>query len=187
MPQINHFGIIAPYYDRIFGGDHLQFWKRLLELPVSGKILDLGGGTGRVSQLIRCGTCQIFVVDETFNMLRQVAQKAELYPIGSASENLPFTDESLERVLMVDALHHVADQKKTAKEMWRVLKPGGRILIEEPDIRHFSVKILALMEKLLLMRSHFLTPLKISELFPDASGHCFIDTDQGTAYILIQK
>ena len=47
---------------------------------------------------------------------------------------------------MVDALHHVADQEATIRELWRLLKPGGRIIIEEPDIRRFEVKLLALIE-----------------------------------------
>ena len=59
---------------------------------------------------------------------------------------------------MVDALHHVIHQGQTAREMYRVLKPGGRIVIEEPDIRKFGVKLIAVAEKLLLMRSHFLSP-----------------------------
>ena len=59
---------------------------------------------------------------------------------------------------MVDALHHVINHGQTAREMYRVLKPGGRIVIEEPDIRSFYVKLIAVAEKLLLMRSHFLSP-----------------------------
>ena len=46
-----------------------------------------------------------------------------------------------------------------------VLKPGGSIVIEEPDIRKFTVKLIALAEKITLMRSHFLSPDKIAGLF----------------------
>ncbi len=57
---------------------------------------------------------------------------------------------------MVNALHHVCNQQETVNELWRTLQPGGRIVIEEPDVRTFAVKLFALGEKLALMRSHFL-------------------------------
>ncbi len=56
---------------------------------------------------------------------------------------------------MMDALHHMSFQKQAIGELWRVLKPGGRIVIIEPDIRRFVVKLIAIGEKIILMESHF--------------------------------
>ncbi len=61
----------------------------------------------------------------------------------------------------MDAFHHFADQPIALNELWRVLRPGGMLMIEEPDISHLSVKLIALLEKALLMQSTF---LKSSEL-----------------------
>lgn len=108
-----------------------------------------------------------------------------LMPVCSGSESLPFAENSFERVIMVDALHHVIDHAESAKEMFRVLKPGGVLVIEEPDIRTFGVKIIALAEKFLLMRSHFLTPDQIVELF--SSGEKKIKVEDGTTWVVIRK
>lgn len=86
---------------------------------------------------------------------------------------------------MVDALHHVIDHADSAREMLRVLKPGGVLVIEEPDIRTFGVKLIALAEKLLLMRSHFLAPNEIAKLF--AEGEKSIRAEDGTAWVIIKK
>jgi demethylmenaquinone methyltransferase/2-methoxy-6-polyprenyl-1,4-benzoquinol methylase len=86
---------------------------------------------------------------------------------------------------MVDALHHVIDHAHTAREMYRVLKPGGILVIEEPDIRTFGVKLIAIAEKLLLMRSHFIAPDEIVKLF--SSGEKQIKAEDGTAWIIIKK
>ena len=86
---------------------------------------------------------------------------------------------------MVDALHHVIDHAYTAREMFRVLKPGGVLVIEEPDIRTFGVKLIAIAEKLLLMRSHFLAPDAILKLFSD--GEKQIKVVDGTAWVIIKK
>jgi demethylmenaquinone methyltransferase/2-methoxy-6-polyprenyl-1,4-benzoquinol methylase len=87
----------------------------------------------------------------------------------------------------VDALHHVIDHAATARELWRVLKPGGRILIEEPDIRTFSAKMVALAEKLALMRSHFISPTRIAGLFPYPEASLRVERDRFNAWIIVNK
>ncbi len=88
---------------------------------------------------------------------------------------------------MIDALHHVADQQQTANELWRVVKPGGMIIIEEPDVRRISVKFVALFEKLALMRSHFLTPPRILALFQAQGVKSRIVVDGFNAWVVIEK
>jgi len=66
------------------------------------------------------------------------------------------------------------------------VKPGGRIIIEEPDIRNFRVKLLALGEKLALMRSHFLSPQQIFSLF-DNEAMKRIVVDGWTAWLVIEN
>ena len=69
--------------------------------------------------------------------------------------------------------------------MFRVLKPGGVLVIEEPDIRTFGVKLIALAEKLLLMRSHFLAPDGIMKLFD--VGEIETKSADGTAWVIVKK
>jgi demethylmenaquinone methyltransferase/2-methoxy-6-polyprenyl-1,4-benzoquinol methylase len=110
-----------------------------------------------------------------------------LRPVCSRTEKLPFADGTFARIIMVDALHHVIDQRETLDELWRLLQPGGRLVIEEPDLRLFGVKLLAIAEKLALMRSHFLSPPHIAELlnYPDARVH--IETSSFNAWVIAKK
>ena len=88
---------------------------------------------------------------------------------------------------MVDALHHVCDQEHTAAELWRALKPGGRLVIEEPDVRTGIVKLVALFEKLALMRSHFLSPPQIAALFEWDDAQVEIVTEGHTSWVVVDK
>jgi demethylmenaquinone methyltransferase/2-methoxy-6-polyprenyl-1,4-benzoquinol methylase len=164
MP-FDHFGFIAPLYNRLTVYGSLDKLVEAADLPTEGRLLDVGGGTGRVASALRDHAREVIVADLSPGMLRFASSKPGLQAVAAFSERLPFPDESFQRAIMVDALHHVVDQNETARELLRVLMPGGRIVIEEPDLQAFGVRVIALVEKLLLMRSHFLYPNQIKSLF----------------------
>jgi len=184
MP-FDHFDFIAPIYNRVGAYSALDTMLELGAFPVSGRLLDVGGGTGRVASALRDKVDQIVIADVSLGMLSFAASKPGLQTAAAYSEHLPFSDSSFDRIVMVDAMHHVVHQADTARELFRLLKPGGRIVIEEPDIRAFGVKLIALGEKLLLMRSHFLAPEQIAKLFP--SGDSEIKTKESSAWVIIKK
>jgi ubiquinone/menaquinone biosynthesis C-methylase UbiE len=110
-----------------------------------------------------------------------------LVAICAPGEHLPFPSGSFDRILMVDAFHHVLDQGRTIDELWRVLQPGGRILIIEPDIHQFIVRLIALGEKILLMRSHFLSHEKITSLFNGKNARARVVKSMNNVMVLVEK
>jgi ubiquinone/menaquinone biosynthesis C-methylase UbiE len=189
--NFDHFSAIAPIYARVTYSKK-DMMREVASLPVSGRLLDIGGGTGRVASAIKEYVDEIVIADVSFGMLvyspradSSTGSKLCFRPVCGASETLPFADNSFERVIMVDALHHVIHHAHSAHEMFRVLKPGGVLVIEEPDIRTFGVKLIAIAEKLLLMRSHFLAPDAIMKLFD--AGEKEIRAADGTAWVIVKK
>ena len=118
-------------------------------------------------------------------MLEKSQHKNGLLPVNSHTEVLPFPNNFFDRIIMIDALHHVCNQQKTANELFRVLKSGGRIVIEEPNINFWGVKLVALAEKISMMRSHFLKPEAISSLF--LQGVTNIIHEDYNSWIIIDK
>ena len=159
----------------------------IIKLPIDGYLLDAGGGTGRVGQFLRDYVKDIVIADLSLEMLYQAKRKGGMHVIGSQTERLPFPAESFDRVIMIDAFHHVQNQQHTVQDIWRVLRPGGRVVIEEPNIKKFSVKLIAIAEKLALMRSHFMNPERISDLFPQASSSIKLKHDGFNSWIIIDK
>ena len=163
--MIDHFDLIASIYDRFIGIQDHAHLKELLKLPTDGWVLDAAGGTGRVSQQFNSMAGNLVVCDLSQKMLRNAQEKGKLLPTRSHIERLPFSDETFDRILIVDSIHHLCNPQEAISDMLRVLKPGGRMVIEEPDIHHFAVKLVAIAEKLLLMRSHFYTIEQIKKMF----------------------
>jgi len=186
--MLHHFDHLAPFYDRLLGRPKLAVLRALLALPIGGLMLDEGGGTARVSYLLRNHVGGVVIADISLPMLRQAKRKGSLWTVKSDAGRLPFCDETFERVLVVDAFHHFADQEHSMGEMIRVLKKGGRMLVEEPDVSRWAVKVAALGERLMLMKSRFLPPPSILELFArhGLSAHV-AESDRFRVWIVADK
>jgi len=183
----DHFGFLAPFYEFFIPPKTSPEFIAEVNFPEGGLLLDAGGGTGRVAQFFHGQSRLIVVADESRSMLQEAVKKAGLCGVCAAAENLPFSPHTFDRVVMVDALHHVADQAAACGELWRIVKPGGRVVIEEPDIRSFWVRLIALAEKLALMRSHFLSPPQIVALFHFSGAGVRTGGSNATALIVVKK
>jgi len=162
--MIHHFDYLARIYDLFAGKPNLTVLRDLLALPIRGWMLDEGGGTGRVSYPFLSQAGGVVIADASFPMLREARRKGRLSTVKSLAESLPFSDQCFERILVVDAFHHFHDPHSSMGELSRVLKQGGRLVIEEPDLRRWTVKAAALAERLMLMKSRFLSPFSILDM-----------------------
>ena len=148
-------------YDRL--ADHYGQHRRLhpdvlAELIARGgltdasRVLEIGCGTGNYITAIAEETGAICTgVDPSREMLRLAASDAGLprnrksaaarsvtYLPGRA-EDLPLPDRQFDLVYSVDVIHHIEDRDAAAREMLRVLKPGGLAMVvteSEDDLRH---------------------------------------------------
>ena len=187
MAKFDHFNLISPIYDWVFKRRNNHKLSELLGLTPHHILLDIGGGTGRVASHFVATSDHTFVADAAVKMLRE-AQKKGISTINVHSERLPFCNYAFDRIIMVDAFHHVIDQQATLDEIWRTLTPGGRLVIEEPDINNFFVKLIALGEKLLLMRSKFIKPQDILAMvsYNDVKN-IQLCSEKGIAWAIIDK
>lgn len=188
MPNNFLFDLLGPFYDHVIGPKEPEALREALNLPSSGWLLDAGGGTGRASAGIREMIDNLVICDLSEPMLREAQAKGIPNLVQASATHLPFAKNTFERIMVIDALHHMPDQKETLGEMLRTLKKNGRLLIEEPDIRLFAVKMIALFEKLVLMKSTFHSPIKIKEMAETFGAKVQIGSDgKGSAWIMAEK
>ena len=187
MPAFDHFDFLAPLYDRVISIPDEYKLEELLQLPMDGRLLDAGGGTGRIAETLKERVGQLTIADASLPMLRQAQEKACCNVTAAHTERLPFADGSFDRIIVIDAYHHLADQAQSLREFVRLLAPGGWLLIEEPDIEHFGVKFVALAEKLMLMRSHFERAERIAERLESPGVSIEIVREGHTYWVIASK
>jgi demethylmenaquinone methyltransferase/2-methoxy-6-polyprenyl-1,4-benzoquinol methylase len=159
----------------------------LARLEHATRLLDVGGGTGRVTQALRQAAPEAWVLDLSWGMLRQVAGKPFLIPCQGQAEALPFGDGCFSTIIAVDSFHHFHHYTLAAQELVRVLAPGGVLVIEEPDIRRFPVKLIALGERLALMRSHFYRPDALMDFFDGPGVSLTLHEQDWNFWVVVEK
>ena len=122
-----------------------RLWKRhfiaISNIHPGQRVLDLAGGTGDIAALMskRVGsTGSVVLSDINEAMLAVGRQRMEdrglvgniEYSLANA-EKLPFADGEFDAVTIAFGLRNVTDQPAALREMFRVLKPGGRAMILE--------------------------------------------------------
>jgi ubiquinone/menaquinone biosynthesis C-methylase UbiE len=108
-------------------------------LASQDRCLDLGCGPGGFIALIAPLCREVVgadVVPEFVAQCRSTLVRKELFNASAVlleKEELPFADGEFDKVVMVDTVHHLEFHEKTMSEVYRVLKPGGLLLIFEPN------------------------------------------------------
>lgn len=138
----------APYYDMAVNVTTLGQARRLREMTVDhaliqpgDSVLDVGCGTGEVTlrAKMRAGKAgQVFGIDPAPEMITVARNKAARkgleidFRVG-VIESLPFSDASINVVTSSLMMHHLPENLKIRglAEIYRVLKPGGRLLIAD--------------------------------------------------------
>ena len=151
---MDFFDLVAPIYDRLF---HPALGELCQQggFAAEGVIVDIGGGTGRMAQALQGLQRNVVVADLSFRMVRQACQSEQLHPIVADGMTLPFAAQEISGVLIADAFHHFQQREEVIQEVSRVLKKGGILYIFEPNIKKWGVKVVAVLENILGMHSHF--------------------------------
>jgi len=160
-----------------------RLWKRFT-INCSGvrrgqRVLDLAGGTGdltaKFSRLVG-DSGEVVLADINDSMLKMGREKLRnIGIIGNVSyvqanaEALPFPDNSFDCITIAFGLRNVTDKDKALRSMYRVLKPGGRLLVLE-----FSKPVLEPLNKVYDAYSFHILPRMGQMIAGDAESYRYL-------------
>lgn len=98
------------------------------------RVLEIGCGVGRYLERLESLVGAVVGVEYEPGRAAVAARRLERgLVVNAANEALPFTDASFDAVLSNEVIEHVGDDRRSAAEMVRVLRPGGRIVLFCPN------------------------------------------------------
>lgn len=130
--------LFAAVYDRVIlpAEDRWMGARRAALLSgARGEVLEIGGGTGanlphyRDVERLTVSEPDPFMREKLWPKLESARVPVEISDAGA--EALPFPDDSFDTVVSTLVLCTVPDQREALQEIWRVLRPGGRLLFIE--------------------------------------------------------
>lgn len=117
-----------------------------VEVRPGERLLEMGCGEGANLHHLgaRTRAANVFAVDFSRAKVRFAVQETKAMGANADAACLPFRDRSFDAVLIRDLLHHVPDRLAVLAEAARVLRPGGRVTVIEPNGRNPIVAAMAL-------------------------------------------
>jgi len=129
------------------------------------RILDIGCGEGYMLRKLSGKFKELYGLDISPSRLQEAeAKMKEFYPSegskfrfieGNADDPLPFQDNFFDAIICMAVMEHVYDVFSLVKEMYRVLKPGGYVVVEVPNIAYFKNRLALLLGRLPVTSSPF--------------------------------
>jgi len=151
-----------------------------------GRLLDLGGGTGRLAGLLaETVPCAVTVADSSARMLGYADRFSGVETALADATALPFADSSFDAVLVCDALHHFDLPEAAVREMSRVVRPGGGVVIVEIDPSSRFARLLVLGERMLGEPAGFMTPTDLERLLESVGVRGSTESQGGMSYVFV--
>lgn len=108
----------------------------------AGSVLDIGCGEGTTAAyLLEHGYCRWAAgIELSGDAAAKARERLDLVITGNIEElEFPFDAASMDLILCLDVLEHLADPWALIDRLTKLLKPGGTILASIPNVRHWSV------------------------------------------------
>jgi excisionase family DNA binding protein len=139
----DYFNRVAPQYNEqrsnAYGSALRDIITGQADLTAETVVADIGAGTGYIALEMAHKAKKVLAVDNSASMLAVAREEAARQKIDNIeffegeAETLPMQDRTVDCIVSNMLLHHVQDPLDALREMRRILKPGGRLILTDAE------------------------------------------------------
>jgi SAM-dependent methyltransferase len=122
--------------------------------PQKGKLVEVGSGFGYLLEFFKHDGWDVLGIEPNRGVSRYAQTQLGLDVMPVILETAQLPDASVDVLVMLHVIEHVPDPLATLKEVYRVLKPGGIVVLETPRYDTWLFKILGKRERSLSCEGH---------------------------------
>lgn len=119
-------------YRRLVLRDHVNFVAGACE-PADGPVLDVGCGGALFGRLLANRGYRVFGLDFSHQAARVAWRQNGMPVVAGIFSDAPFPKNSFATITMFHVLEHLYDPTSYIQAAWRLLRPGGRLVVQVPN------------------------------------------------------
>lgn len=182
--------LMAKFYDNIMRDAEdkcLRDWRRLLLQNISGDVLELGSGTGANLEFYPDTVKRLVLIEPNAHMRQKLKIKSSrckqtnIEILNNKAESIVFADESFDAVICTLVLCSVNHLEKTLSEVYRILRPQGKLYFIEHVAATHNIKRYQWQRRLAFFWKHIAAGCHITRHTEDAiiqAGFKFIEINR---------
>jgi ubiquinone/menaquinone biosynthesis C-methylase UbiE len=162
---------------------------RMLSPATEDRILDVGSGKGKIASLVQeTGKCEVYALEPDEKKIEFIkSNRPSIKTIKSTADSIPFDDGFFDKIYSTMAVHHFRNQSESLKEISRVLKPTGVLVIVDISANTFLGKIARFFENGILRSGFsFLEVSKLSEILGQEDTFQVMDKIQRSSIYFVR-
>jgi ubiquinone/menaquinone biosynthesis C-methylase UbiE len=149
--HIEHYIVDGEYYD-YFAFNKLmvvEIYRRYQEIlhlgnpKLNALIMDVGSGGGEVVSLVQKIEAIYLPIDLSDHNLKKIKNisNGKTFPVNGDAYHLPFINDSIDLIMISEVIEHLGHPLEGLKEMARILKPDGKLVVSVPYKEQISYQI----------------------------------------------
>ena len=143
VKKLIRYNINSPdYWDAIWAREGEDTWRDfpnkyphvIAQVPESGALLDIGCGVGVLLRKIREARPQVSLMGADISAAAiEILEKQGIQGVVGGFPKLPLEDDRFDVVLASEVLEHLSDPDQAVRDILRLVKPDGRVILTVPD------------------------------------------------------
>ena len=114
---------------------HQTILSKIKNLAENSIVIDVGAGNGWAAEKLvtKCGKfISIDISEKNLKTISSIINRNNFFAIQADAMNMPFADNSIDYIISSEVIEHLPNPEKFIEEMYRILKPNGKIIISTP-------------------------------------------------------